>query len=294
MHTIEYPLLSQHLNTFLLVDGAKIDDLPRKIAEIDQAVDCWPLYSHSVLSELLNVSPYLIQPRNLQAYQCLLQQSQGKAVVVIQSQSEFKSILAQWQSRIMVNLPDSDEAIFRLHDPDILAVLLSAVNTTPAYQLLGLQQTVYCYCGQQAQWLSFEACSTDENSQVAEQLTLTHQDLAVLSSLQTRHSLQQTAQHICHYFPNMVTDLAQAEQLAERLYRQADKLGFCCEQTLFLFTNIWCHLGSDCLNEQLHPDIAVLLTTPGPKTPLQRIEQAARLAALQPAYASHFATTYLV
>ncbi len=294
MKTLEYPLLSQHLNTFLIIDGAKVDDLPRKIAEIDQAVDCWPLYCNSILSELMNIGPYLIQPHRVQDYQCLLQHSHAKAVIVIQSPLEFEAVKTLWQSRIMVNLPDGDEVIFRLYDPDILTALLSTTDTTPMYQLIGMQQTVYCFSEQQAQWLSFSHSADetlDKDRQITEQLTLTQQDLAVLSSLKTRHSLQQVAHHIRHYFPNTVANPAQAEELAEWLYQQANKLGFCCEQTLFLFANIWCHLGCGCLNEYVHPDIAALLTVPSLNTPLQRIEQAARLAALQPAYSSHSATT---
>lgn len=286
--------LNDKFNTYVIVDGAKVEDLARKVAQIDKAKEVFPLYVNTCLSELLDVSPYLIQPQEMMAYEAFISSDEIKsACLIIQSSQSFEDVRDFWQSRLLVNLSPEHSAIFRLYDPEILHALLNYPESSPSYQLLGHSQSVHYWNTNKSQWVTYNLPPESKNDPT-ERLIVTEGDLLALSQLRVEHTLFQLAQHIVKYFPTVVEGASEAEKLAKYIYQQASSLGFGSEQALFLFSNVWCHLGQECLDVDIHPNIALLLTKSDTTSHMQRVEQAVKLASKQLPNTAHHAKTYLI
>ncbi|ODS11093.1 DUF4123 domain-containing protein [Vibrio scophthalmi] len=287
-----YKRVAYSNNTYLIIDGAKIDDLPMKLALIDSSESILPLYAGTPFSDLISVSPYLIQVKRLEDYESILSNLIDRsACIIIESDKSFLELVSFWKKRLIVNIDSNTKVLFRLYDPDILHRLLITPKTTPNHQFLGPCQRVLYNVDNQ--WYDYELHKKSSDKVIDEALTLSGSDYEALSMLRKEHTFSLLSEHITQYFPDMVDDELEATMFAQHIQGIASSLGFSTEQSLFFFANVWCYLGSECLDFNRYPNIAELLTKASAISHLQRIERAARLASQYAQNVTHSAKTYL-
>lgn len=287
-----YERVAYSNNTYIIIDGAKIDDLPMKLALTDSSENILPLYAGTPFSDLISVSPYLIQVNRIEDYESIISNPiERSACIVIESDKPFLELVSFWKKRLMVNIEGNTTALFRLYDPDVLHRLLITPETTPNHQLLGPCKRVFYNVDNQ--WYEYEIHKTNSHKLIDETLTLSGNDYEALSILRKEHTFSLLSGHITQYFPDMVDSASEAIILAKHIQGIASPLGFSTEQSLFFFANVWCYLGSECLDFNRYPSIAELLTKASAISHLQRIERAARLASQYAQNVTHSAKTYL-
>lgn len=113
---------------FLLIDGAKIDDLSANIYQHESTPICDALYRDTHLSGLADISPWLIQVK-LDSRIVKLSFDDWRtmgAAVLWQAEANFDQVLAHFRSLVVARTSAGDEVIFRFYDPEILRSLLSS------------------------------------------------------------------------------------------------------------------------------------------------------------------------
>ena len=112
--------------TFLLVDGAKVNDLPQVIYREIETPFCDALYRGTELADLLEISPWLIETGmdSPLAIKCFEEWKRQGAAIVLQADCHFDEVMDHLRGLLMARLVTGDEVVFRFYDPEIARHLL--------------------------------------------------------------------------------------------------------------------------------------------------------------------------
>lgn len=112
--------------TFLLVDGAKVNDLPQVIYREIETPLCDALYRGTELADLLEISPWLIETGmdSPLALKCFEEWKHQGAAIVLQADCHFDEVMDHLRGLLMARLVTGDEVVFRFYDSEIVRHLL--------------------------------------------------------------------------------------------------------------------------------------------------------------------------
>jgi hypothetical protein len=107
---------------------------------------------------------------------------------------------------------------------------------------------------------------------------LTDQELTALGEVEFRNVVSALSVHLQAYFPAFMANFSGPEcrQYAQKLASEAYQQGFCSEQEMVFYANVFGYLAGQPVIE--HHDIAQLLEGTAAGAPLARVERAAELA----------------
>ena len=271
------PTLEQDKNIYLLLDAAKISDVIRRVVAVCSTDPITPIYAGTQLQDILAASPLLIHVGDFEQYTPLFQDTEILAgCLVIQSSFSYDTMIKFWQANSIAYFPSGDiPAIFRLHDPVFYAAFQNTEFDLDKVRLSGPCEHVWVWDGNQRTWNDYPQELIEGVDLDFRPIELTDTLMAVMTEVKVHHVIRLLSIHIKTYFPQMFEENESAEPLAKFLFKKSSSLGFSGQQSLFFFANIWCYLGSNCLNEEEYPEIANKLLQPSIETPQQRISQAA-------------------
>ncbi|CAM3797079.1 hypothetical protein VA7868_04195 [Vibrio aerogenes CECT 7868] len=293
------PDLYQKEGMFLyaLLDGAQTEEIARKVIELELEQPVMLLFGGTPLEDLLPVSPLLVRVTTPSALAPVLETEQTQnATMLIQSPHDFDTVFDYWQNRLFAAMPYGEEpVIFRLYDPLIFSAFQTTDRGIEKSALFGPCETVWCRDRVSGQWMSYHPeFQVDKDIWSDEALLpLTETHLEVLTDTKISQVRLHLNRHIQQYFPDLCSNAGEAQQFTQALYNKSMAYGFQDSQSMFYFVNIWCYLGSACIDDTQFPEIARLLTQPGAQTPQQRIQTAAHQLGDYPQNRTHCAADYL-
>lgn len=277
---LELPPLSYDLPwatpAYLLLDGVSVPDLLRHLHPWGNPAYC--LYVNTRWQELSDISPCLIALQG--SHDPLLEYFQEHAALewgyVLFSNADVLTLCKHWRHLLCVEQADGVEVMPRIADPAVMHQLFSIAEQDRSARWFGPITHVCLPDGVQGDW---HQCSRPHQAR-PEPATyrLTDEELTALGNVELRNTVSAVLEHMHRYFPDLLGALAPP---ARRLYvqeitEQAYHQGFCSDQELTLYANVFGYLAGQPLSD--HPDIAQLLTQSTPDAPLTRVRRAAELA----------------
>lgn len=112
--------------TFILIDGAKVNDLSQVIYREIETPHCDALYRETELADLLEISPWLVEAGmdSSLALKCFEEWKNQGAAIVLQADCQFEEVMDHLRGLLMARLVTGDEVVFRFYDPEIARHLL--------------------------------------------------------------------------------------------------------------------------------------------------------------------------
>ena len=121
------------LHSYLLLDGAQINDLAARIYGLEESPSLHLLYQQSAYEALAEVGPLLVAVRpHSELAQLFHREWQATAGVWLESDASEDDLVAHLRSLIHVRLGSAQTTLFRYYDPRIMALWLGALEGTGA------------------------------------------------------------------------------------------------------------------------------------------------------------------
>lgn len=272
-------------NTFLIVDGAQLPELPATLYRYTSNILWRSLYQATYLEPLINISPVLCDISDAQHFLQWLAENHGNCPwgIGIRSQSDFDQTWRHLQSICWVSNSMGEQVLLRYYDPRIAAKLFQ-IKHESIQSLLGPIEQI---------WIPDKSTSHPQLTQLElpDSSSFGPQELKAAGwfvlqpfheqAIESAHEdyLNTTiASHVREHFPDKWSEIPDTEQdhWVRRRIDQARSLGLESPQDLLLLTNIICVLGENCLADSTHPAIQ-LLNSKSPKPLSERLNQAATL-----------------
>lgn len=271
--------LPWHLNAALLLDGASLSELPRRIYEWAERPEVEPLYLGTRLAALMDVSPCLVAvagPRD----PVLLQASRldlDECGYLLFSAAPWSSQINHLRWLMQVRAAPGAPAWLRLADPAVMAAMLDVATDRQRTSLLGPFAEVVLPDWRHGRWRRFQGPAT---GQIAshEPYQLSEQQLEALEEVSFRQVVARLDRYMQLAYPEFPAGRASSDRLAllGELATQAYDSGFCAEGDIQRYAGIFGLLGVDAL--ETCPDLAPLLHDGASGRPGDRLEQAFVLA----------------
>ncbi|MBD1588068.1 DUF4123 domain-containing protein [Pseudomonas typographi] len=268
--------LPWQLNPYLLLDGVRVNALPRQLYQWSDAPIFSPLFLGTRWKGLADLSPCLValQGRLDPILPGFLSQAARESGYLIFTSASFDKTLQHLRGLLEVNPGAGQTAHLRLADPAAVQPLFALGERA----FFGPIEQVCLPDGLERCWHWHQRsgpCTTDLQAQP---YRLSEAELAALEAVPLRQLIKVLDQHLRAYFPAYLPGLSGADRHRHlrTLTSQGFRQGLCSERDMLLFANISAFLGG--LPAENHVGITYLLDAPSPLSPSQRVEQAARLA----------------
>ena len=160
-HPIEYiqqKLLNEECYVYVLIDVNSHQILRGELFNQNDAPIFRSLFHGTLLQELRDQAPYLVQIE-LNQYQYLryLLEQSPEHFMLFFSEHEIDILYQHWQSLLTVYALDGDVAIYKLYSPQILGPYLDACKTYEQARLLAFCEALYLYDEQDEWALTYQA-----------------------------------------------------------------------------------------------------------------------------------------
>lgn len=263
----------------LILDGVSLPNLPHKLYEWSPHPQFEPLYLGTDHEALLDLSPCLVRltGRSDPVLDHYLEHAKEECGFLLFSRAPWQEQVQhmRWLSRVQA--PYGEEMLLRLADPAVFHALLAQPSTEANAGLLGpfecavlpdaLEEAWYEHRRPPEQW-------APQNSPYR----LSDEQLTRLGEVNFRSVIGKLDLHMQAQYPAYGSNWDRANRRAHLtgLAEDAYEKGFCSEEDIFLYANIFGLLGSKAL--EAHPDIAHLLEQRSTDTPSQRLHKAVAMA----------------
>src|SRR5690554_1722869 len=272
-------------NTFLIVDGAQLPELPATLYRYTSNILWRSLYQATYLEPLINISPVLCDISDAQHFLQWLAENHGNCPwgIGIRSQSYFDQTWRHLQSICWASSSMGEKVLLRYYDPRI-AEKLFQIKHESTHSLLGpidqiwvpKQSHGHAHLAQ----LELPRCSSysPPGSPKSGWFTLQAFHEQAIEQTHEEYLRDTIAAHVKEYFPSKWNDISRngQEGWVQKRMDQARELGLESPQDMLLLINIICFLGENCLEDSTHPAIQ-LLSSESPLPVSERLNQAATL-----------------
>lgn len=201
---------------YLLLDGAKIENLPARVYSLDENPIVEWLYHSTPLHEVFDVGPALVVLRaNTALEKAFTEDWQNDAGLIIESDAPIQQLTEHLRSLIHVRVPGDASMLFRYYDPRVMRHWLPPMSPAEKDHLMGPIRRVRLPAreGQQEQWIVREQ-DRQSAQQYAERpwLYLDEQQLQQLNQGKLELFDQQLLEHVNTYFPDCLAQRSSTEQ----------------------------------------------------------------------------------
>ncbi|PSS53796.1 DUF4123 domain-containing protein [Pseudomonas sp. BBP2017] len=261
---------------YLLLDGVSVPNLVQRL-------HCWGnptycLYLNTRWHELSDISPCLLVLSGRD--DPLLAYFQEHAALewgyLLFSDDDVHALLSHWRHLLSVEQADGVEVMPRIADPAVMHQLFSVAVQDRSARWFGPVTHVCLPDGVEGSWRqharTLQACAEPKTYRLSDQ------ELTALGDVEFRNAVSGLCEHLHRYFPDFMATFAPSarRQYVQEMTEQAYQQGFCSDQELALYANVFGYLTRQPLTD--HPDIAALLAKSTPDAPLSRVKRAAELA----------------
>jgi hypothetical protein len=200
---------------YLLLDGAKIENLPARVYSLDENPIVEWLYHSTPLQEVFDVGPALVVLRaNTALEKAFIEDWQNDAGLIIESDAPIQQLTEHLRSLIHVRVTGDASMLFR-YDPRVMRHWLPPLSPAEKDHLMGPIRRVRLPAreDQSEQWIVREH-DRQNAQQYAERpwLYLDEQQLQQLNQGKLEVFDQQLLEHVHTYFPDCLAQLSTADQ----------------------------------------------------------------------------------
>jgi hypothetical protein len=277
---LEFPPLPDDLPwslpAYLLLDGVSAANLARRLHRWDNPVYC--LYHGTRWHELADISPCLVTLKG--AGDSLLAYFQEHAALewgyLLFSEADALTLCKHWRRLLSVEQAEGVEVMPRIADPAVMHQLFNLAAQDHSARWFGPVAHVCLPDGVEGVWR--QHIRLDHARPEPPTYRLTDQELTALGEVEFRTVVSVLGEHLQAHFPAFMANFPGTEgrQYVQKLASEAYQQGFCSEQEVTLYANVFAYLAGHPVIE--HPDIAQLLAGTAAGAPLARVERAAELA----------------
>ncbi|MGE1156993.1 DUF4123 domain-containing protein [Pseudomonas kitaguniensis] len=200
---------------YLLLDGAKIENLPTRLYSLDEAPTLDWLYRATPYQAVFDVGPVLIAVRtNSPLERAFTEHWQHDAGVMIESDAPMEQLAEHLRSLIHARVSGDVSLLFRYYDPRVMRHWLPALGSDEKDRMMGPLSRVRLPAreGQEEQWVVREHRQSAQQYAERPWLYLDEQQLQQLNEGKLEAFDQQLLEHVRTYFPDCLAQRSSAEQ----------------------------------------------------------------------------------
>ena len=192
--------------TFILIDGAKLDNLSQVIYREIEIPRCDALYRETELADLLEISPWLVEAGmdSSLALTCFEEWKQQGAAIVLQADCHFEQVMNHLRGLIMARLVTGDEVVFRFYDPEIARHLLKLdPSGDDVRRLMGPCSVFAIQDRRTGEWDYFHNDQPNSERQ-AEMFSIREEHQVAMERAAERTALRKLELHTSNYFAHLL------------------------------------------------------------------------------------------
>lgn len=198
--------LSDKGKTFILIDGAKVNDLSQVIyREIERPL-CDALYRGTELADLLEISPWLVEAGmdSSLALKCFEDWKHQGAAIVLQADCHFEEVMDHLRGLLMARLVTGDEVVFRFYDPEIARHLLKLDSSgEDARRLMGPCSLFAIQNRRTVEWEHFYNDQPSGERQI-EVFNIREEHQVAMERAAEQTAFRKLELHTSNYFPHLL------------------------------------------------------------------------------------------
>lgn len=240
---------------FLLVDGAKIDNLAQVVYTWSPDALCDSLYRSTELAEFSDISPWLVEAQSDSALgqKCFEEWQHLGSAIVLQANCTFDDLMTHLRGLLKATLASGDEVIFRFYDPEILRNLLSEDTVgNDRTRLMGPCMTVAIQDRRTGEWQCFQN-DTPSHDPSVEPFSILDRHLVAMEKAARITALRNLELHTAQHFPHLLkvphSDQANWANISG-LMSQAQQRGLSSTRDIALYINTIGWLGLDAFQDE--------------------------------------------
>lgn len=241
--------------TFILVDGAKVDALPSHIYREELSPECDALYRQTELEELAEISPWLIKAEfdGPISRKCFADWMHDGVAIALTSEAGFDALIEHFRNLLVVQTTTGEHTIFRYYDPEILRSLLSEVHLADdARHLLGPCSSAAIQDSGTGRWEYFENDVPLTTCQAAS-FVIREEHLVAMEKGAERTAFRKLERHTATYFPHLLSNEEKEQEsgsaVVAQLIEMANEKGLWSTRDVALFINTIGWLGVEAFDD---------------------------------------------
>lgn len=265
------------LHSYLLLDGAQINDLAARIYGLEESPSLHLLYQQSAYEALAEVGPLLVAVRpHSELAQLFHREWQATAGVWLESDASEDDLVAHLRSLIHVRLGSAQTTLFRYYDPRIMALWLGALEADERVPLMGAVKRIRLLTDSGAELELLR--ESKPQSAVAR---YDHTPWLRLSQAQLEHMNQakharfdeRLLEHLHRFYPELLQhmDVVVQQRFAALCRQSAARYGYSAADEVTRWAGLMIELGSDFPQAPEHEIYQQLLEQRGP-LPAQHLD----------------------
>ena len=241
-------------NTFLLIDGAKVNDVSQAIYREELSPRCDVLYRKTELADLSEVSPWLVETRLTSALvqRCFDEWKPLGVAIILQADCQFDEVLEYLRGLLTAQLASGEGVVFRFYGPESGRLLLSrgrgGVDTR---RLMGPCRAVAIQDRRTGEWECFynDQPSSERQNEV---FNIREEHQAAMERAAERTALRKLELHTVSYFPHLLQQSdanGQDWKAVSALMDAAKTRGLYSTRDIALYINIIGWLGHNAFED---------------------------------------------
>ncbi|BES73659.1 DUF4123 domain-containing protein [Marinobacter nanhaiticus D15-8W] len=232
--------------TFLLIDGAKVNNLPQVIYHEIETPHCDALYRETELADLLEISPWLVETEmeSSLALKCFEEWMHRGATIVIRADRDFEEVINHLRGLLTAKLGSGDEVVFRFYDPEIARHLLR-LDPRDAKLLMGPCSLFAIQDRRTGEWEHFHNDQSMSKLE-SEVFTIREEHQVAMERAAGKTALRKLELHVANYFPHLLQKTGIEEQqweVVSALVKAAKARGLYSARDIALYINTVGWLG---------------------------------------------------
>ena len=234
--------------TFILIDGAKVNNLSEVIYREIETPHCDALYRESELADLQEISPWLVETEidSALARKCFEEwQSQG-AAIALQSDHGLEDVMSHLRGLLKARLVTGDDVIFRFYDPEVTRNLLKLDSSgEESRRLMGPCNLFAIQDRRTGEWNYFHNNQPALERQ-AEMFSIREEHQVAMERAAEQTALRKLELHVANYFPHLLQKTGaegQDWEAVSALVDGAKARGLCSTRDIALYINTIGWLG---------------------------------------------------
>ena len=192
--------------TFILIDGAKVNNVSQVIYRELEAPQCDALYRETELADLSEISPWLVEAGmdSSLALKCFEEWQNLGAAIVLQADCRFEEIVDHLRGLLMARVVTGDEVIFRFYDPEIARHLLQLDSSVEGVRrLMGPCSLIAIQDRRTGEWDCFHNDQPNSERQ-SERFNIREEHQVAMESAAEQTALRKLELHVENYFPRLL------------------------------------------------------------------------------------------
>ncbi|MEX2474617.1 DUF4123 domain-containing protein [Marinobacter sp.] len=233
---------------FILIDGAKVNDLPQVIYRETETPHCDAIYRGTELADLLEISPWLVEAGmdSPLALKCFEESKHQGVAIALQADCHFEELMSHLRGLLMARLVTGDEVVFRFYDPEIARHLLKLDSSgDDVRRLMGPCSLFAVQDRRTGEWGYFHNTQPDSEWH-AEMFTIREEHQVAMERAVEQTALRKLELHVANYFPDLLQQPGADERdwgVVSALVDAAKARGLYSTRDIALFINTIGWLG---------------------------------------------------